>query len=493
MNDVTCSSRASAGLGCTVIEYPGPTSKKAAPEPEQAPPAHKLDLLKHLPEGDFKQYVGDVALMCNISSNTSLLVGLGIVSSVACRVFGVQYQNGDVLPTGEYIICSGLPGDAKSRMLKAYQRPIFQAYKAAVKDYRKREAEFRESPENEGKKFKDPYPTRIFITDSTVEALEPVLAESGGYFALASAEQAVINTLTGASYGGEGRKNNNDLPLKGFNGEYHASSRATRSGYSGDVVGSITCFAQPAAIETILVRSEGSGLAERGLFAHEPTQQGTRDHTRQHYPQEFSQNVYNRIVEGLAGQAIGQPQDFEDLPAYRISSSDWRKIYLFRNEIEPHLADGGKYSTATMRGIAAKVDMHIMKIAALLAYLYGHYTDEIPSQLISVGEIPSQFIDAAIGIMQDMLDNTLNLLFSVGMIGFNAEEHQIIDYLGGKKGATRRQVQEAKKKVKPFIETQSPYGAIGKTIDRLIQKGVVSETSEFDSNGKECKTLRLIA
>ncbi|EIJ33556.1 DUF3987 domain-containing protein [Thiothrix nivea] len=468
------------GLGGVVFEFPAGSKR---PEPEPAQPSTRLDLLKHLPEGSFKQYVDDVALMCNIHQSTGLLIALGIVSAVACRVFGVQYQNGDALPVGEYVICGGLPGDAKSRMLKTFQWPVFQAHKEAVKDYRRREAEFKEDPANEGQKFKEPYPSRIFITDSTVEALEPILAKSGGYFALASAEQAVINTLTGASYGGEGRKNNNDLPLKGFNAEYHASSRSTRDSYTGLVIGSITCFAQPAAIETILAKSEGSGMAERFLLAEEPTQQGTRDHTRQHYPQAYSQNVYNRIVGELAKRALEQPQDFEDLPAYRISSSDWHKIYLFRNELEPHLADGGKYSTATMRGVASKVDMHIMKLAALLACLYEHPT----------GEIPSQFIDAAISIMKDMLDNTLSLLFKIGVIGFNAEEHQIIDYLGNRKGATRRQVQEAKAKVKPFRESQSPYKAISGTIDRLIQKGVVVEALEIGHDGTERRLLYLAA
>lgn len=471
----------SDGLGGALIEFPASAKPTQEPEPVQA--STRLDLLKHLPDGDFKQYVSDVALMCNIHPSTSLLIALGIVSSVACRAFGVQYQNGDSLPVGEYVICGGLPGDSKSRMLKNFQYPVFQARKAAYRAYKQRKKEHEESEDPDKGAFTEKPPPHVFVTDSTVEALEPILRESGGYFALASAEQAVINTLTGASYGGEGRKNNNDLPLKGFNAEYHASSRSIRSGYTGIVVGSITCFAQPAAIETILAKSEGSGMAERFLLAEEPTQQGTRDHTRQHHPWEYSRNVYTRIVQELGKLALMEPQDFEDLPAYHISSSDWHKIYLFRNELEPHLADGGKYSTATMRGVASKVDMHIMKLAALLACLY-----EYP-----IGEIPSQFIDAAISIMKDMLDNTLNLLVSIGVIGFNAEEHQIIDYLGNRKGATRRQVQEAKAKVKPFKESQSPYAAIGGTIDRLIQKGVVSETSEFDHNGKECRTLRLIA
>lgn len=471
----------SAGLGDTVIEFPA-SGKRPAPEPQPEPPkAHTLNLLKHMPEGDFKQYVGDVARMCNIHPSTSLLVGLGIVSSVSSRVFGVAYQNEEVLPTGEYIICGGLPGDAKSRMLKAYQKPIFDAQKEAYKAWKQRKQDHEDSGE-EGK-FKEPAPARIFITDTTTEALEPILAESGGYFSLASAEQAVVNTLTGASYGGEGRKSNNDLPLKGFNAEYHASARATRTGYTGTVVGSITCFAQPAAIETILGKSEGSGMAERFLLAEEPTQQGTRDHTRQYYPPEYSQNVYNRITRELAGLALEQ-RDFDELQAYRISKADWNKIYLFRNEIEPNLVDGGKYSTATMRGVASKVDMHIMKIAALLACLYEH----------PVGEIPSQFIDAAINIMKDMLDNTLSLLFKIGVIGFDAEEGVIIDYLGSHRGATRRQVRQAMHRVKPFCEAQDKGDEIRQTIDRLIQKGVVAEYEEFDAMGNsKGKLLRLVA
>lgn len=472
----------SAGLGDTVIEFPA-SGKRPAPAPEpEAPKAHTLNLLKHLPDGDFKQYVGDVARMCNIHPSTSLLVGLGIVSSVSSRVFGVEYQNGEVLPTGEYIICGGLPGDAKSRMLKAYQKPIFDAQKEAYKAWKQRKQDHDDDEASEGK-FKEPAPARIFITDTTTEALEPILSESGGYFSLASAEQAVVNTLTGASYGGEGRKSNNDLPLKGFNAEYHASSRTTRNGYTGTVVGSITCFAQPAAIETILGKSEGSGMAERFLLAEEPTQQGTRDHTRQDYPKEYSQNVYNRITKELAGLALEQ-RDFDDLQAYRISKADWLKIYLFRNEIEPHLADGGKYSTATMRGVASKVDMHIMKIAALLACLYDH----------PIGEIPSQFIDASMGIMKDMLDNTLSLLFKIGVIGFDAEEGVIIDYLGSHRGATRRQVRQAMHRVKPFCEAQDKGDEIRQTIDRLIQKGVVAEYEEFDAMGNsKGKLLRLVA
>ena len=453
------------------------------PEPETNTP-HTLDLLRHLPDGHFKQYVGDVAKMCNIHPSTSLLVGLGIVSAVACRSFAVTYQDGELLPVGEYVICGGLPGDAKSRMLKSYQFPIFKAQKEAFTVWKQRKHAHEEA--NEDGKFKEPVPVRIFITDTTTEALEPILAESEGYFSLASAEQAVVNTLVGAIYGGEGKKNNNDLPLKGFNAEYHASSRSTRNGYTGTVVGAITCFSQPAAIETILSKSDGSGLAERFLLTQEPTQQGYRDHTKKHYPNEYSQNVYNRIVKELAEKVLTSTEDFGNLPAYRIAASDWQRIYLFRNEIEPHLKDGGKYSTTTMRGIASKVDMHIMKIAALLAHLYDY----------AVGAIPSQFIDAAMSIMGEMLEYTLNLLVDLEVIGLNAFESSIIAYLGKQPKATRRLIRTNQYRAKPWSEIpkDSLTAKINETVDSLISKRIVIESETFDAHGNsEGKYLRLIS
>ena len=57
-------------------------------------------------------------------------------------------------------------------------------------------------------------------------------------------------------------------------------------------------------------------------------------------------------------------------------------------------------STVTVRGNVSKVDIHIMKIAALLAYLYDS----------SLRAIPSQFVDVGMGIMREMLDYTLSLL-----------------------------------------------------------------------------------
>ncbi|PIE01439.1 MAG: hypothetical protein CSA79_00550 [Thiothrix nivea] len=484
--------------GAEIIPFGTPTDINPLGKEQQNEP---LDLLRHLPEGDFKQYVSDVAKMCNIHPSTSLLIGLGIFSSIACRKYAVQYLNGEPLPLGEYVICGGLPGDSKSRMLKAYQYPVFNAQKEAYKAFKQREENHSVEQEKkveaalrrkqEGGKVEkheetilpfdeEPPLRKIFDTDATGEALEPILSESNGYFALASAEQAIINTLTGATYAAKGQKTNNDLALKGFNGEYHASSRTTRKGYVGMAVGAITCFAQPQVIETILNQSGGTGLADRFLMLEEPTQQGTRDHTQWHQPDENSKQAYERIAGDLASDILKNgAAEWENLTAWRINKEDWQKIGEFRNEIEPKLKDGGEYSHATLRGTASKVDMHIMKVATLLALLHDH----------KYGEIPSKFIEAGIGIMRDMLKNRVDLLTRIGAIGFDAEEQVIIEFIGDKRGATLRQIKQAKRKVRPFIESQNPSEAVGVAVERLKQKGVIAES--YDANGSPL--LKLMA
>lgn len=455
-----------------------PTHKPA--EPEQAKP-HTLDLLQHLPDSTFKRYVADVAKMCDIPANTSLLIGLGIVSSVASRCYHVMYSNAEPLPLGEYVTCCQPPAVGKSRMLKTYQYPINKALKELSKDYAKR----RKAAEDDGKDFDELPPLPVFSTDATPEGVDSTLATTGGFFALASAEQQILNTLMGASYGGDGKKNNNDLALKGFNGEYHASMRTTRKGYRGDVVGAITCFAQDGAINTIVTRNEGVGLAERFLMLAEPNLLGQRTF-EEYIPNEYDQNVYNRVVGELAARSLTNPCELGDMPAYRLSKTAWGMIRSFRREIEPHMADDGKYSTATMRGTAGKVDMHIMKIATLLAIL-----DEKP-----VGEVGLEYVEAGINIMRDMLEYLLSLLVDMEVIGMNAFENSIIAYLGKQQKVTRKLIRTNKCDGKPWSEIprSSLTNKINETVDELIRKGVVAEEETFYPNGSsQGKYLRLIA
>ncbi|MDQ5769945.1 DUF3987 domain-containing protein [Thiothrix subterranea] len=470
----------SPGLGSTVIEYPaGAKRQQSAPEPKAAP-VHKLDLLKHIPDCMFKRYVIDVAKMTRIPANTSFLVGLGIVSTVTARCFVVSYEERGYLPLGLYILAEHDSGTGKSWMLKTYQSPVFSSVKALVSDWKSR----KQAAEAAKEDFYEPFPNFSYDTDVTPEGLDQTLSATNGYFALASAEKGLANSISGASYGAG--KTNNDLWLKGCNAEHHGSKRKGRGGYTGDVVGAVVNIAQPGLVQTILTQSDHSGAAERCLMISEESLLGTRKHGREyrHFPNEGDQGAYNRIMQGLTVLAT-QNQPVEQLPGYRLSREDWDKVYTLQNEVEPHTISGGKYSSQTLKSIVGKVDIQIMKIAANLAVL-----DECPP-----GLIPSQWVDSAIGIVRDMLEYTYRLLIELDVIGTNALEDSVIAYLSEKRTATRRQFHQAKHKAKPWSEL--PKAAAGQamrdTIDGLIDKGIVGEFEEFDASGKRAAILKLIA
>ena len=471
----------SNGLGGAVFEFPGGKKGKTPPPEPKAAPVHKLDLLKHLPDCTFKRYVLDVAKMTKIPVNTSFLVGIGITSTVTARCFVVSYEERGYQPLGLYVLAEHDSGTGKSWILKTYQTPVFFSVKTLVSDWNSRQ----KAAEAAKQEFDEPFPNFSYDTDVTPEGLDQTLESTRGYFALASAEKGLANSISGASY--NTGKANNDLWLKGHGAEHHGSKRSKRGSFSGDVVGAVVNIAQPGLVQTILTQSDHSGAAERCLMISEESLLGTRKHGREHryFPNEGDQGAYNRIMHGLTILAT-QNQPVEQLPGYRLSRDDWDKVYLLKDEVEPHTISGGKYSSQTLKSIVGKVDIQIMKISANLAVL-----DDCPP-----GLIPSQWVDAAIGIVRDMLEYTYRLLIELDVIGTNAYEESVIAYLSEKRTATRRQFQSAKSKVKPWSELPkaSTGQAMRDTIDGLIDKGIVGEFEEFDAtSGKRAAILKLIA
>lgn len=444
---------------------------------------HTLDLLRHLPDCNFKRYVIDVAKMTRIPVNTSLLVGLGIVSSVTTRCFVIQYEKGGYQPLCLYVLAEQDSGTGKSWMLSTYQTPVFNKMKELIQSWRTR----KNAAEAAEQEFDEPFPQFCFDTDATPEGLDQTLSETNGYFALASAEQGLANSISGAGYGSAERKGNKDLWLKGFNGEYHSSKRSQRKGYTGRVIGSVVNFAQPGLVQTILSQSENSGAAERCLMISEPSLLGKRKHGREHrhYPNEFEQNTYNRIMMELTAKACLN-EDFEALPGFRLSLADWDNVYALQDEFEPRLAKGGKYDTKLLKSMVSKTDLQVIRLAANLAVM-----DECQP-----GLIPSKWVDAAINITRDMFDYVYHLLIDMEVIGLNAFENSIITYLGSQTKVTRKLIRTNKYQSKPWSEIpkDSLTAKINETVDILILKKIVIESETFDAHGNsQGKYLRLIA
>lgn len=198
-------------------------------------------------------FSADIARAFQFPVNTAMLTVMGVFSGYAGLKYCVQYPNQHRLPIGLYVVGEQPPAAAKSSVLNMATRPCLLAIKA-LNDSRREAA-----TDDEPAKL-----IKILGTNTTPEALESDHAKvNDGYFSLASAEQGLSDVLLGLT---SDRKSDNDLLLKGFNGEWHSASRVTRQGYQGIVHGAVTLLAQSGSIDTILAKSHGTGIAERFLM-----------------------------------------------------------------------------------------------------------------------------------------------------------------------------------------------------------------------------------
>ena len=361
-----------------------------------------------------------IAEKTHLPINTVFLIGLSVYSSMASRAYCISYEHGGRLPIGLYAVAEQPPGAAKSWCLQLFQTPFINIHKNL-------------------QGFNKSLPA-LFVTNATPEGLEETLADTCGHFAAFSSEQGLFNSLFGTSYVKEGRANNNDLSLSGFDGGYVCSKRVSREGYSGRVAGSIACFAQPGSIENILTASNGTGLSERFLMLAEQHNLGKRNHKAQVINDVDLFISYEQSC-AFVESALAMPMPIDATRLLTISSEGFDWINSYRNEIEHELMDGGRYSNNVLRGVAGKINMQIMKIAANLHV--------VENQVIT--EVGIDKVKAAILIADAFLRSTYMICETKGVFGTKSEFTAIISYLSSSnKIRTEREIINSLRRTQPF-------------------------------------------
>lgn len=436
-----------------------------------------IDLLRFIDDNHvLKKLSLYIAEKTCLPPSTVLLCGLGVFSTIACRKYSVSYQDKEKLPIGLYVVTEQPPGSGKSRCLKTFQKPF---YEMSEKIHDKIMVEYAELMKHE-KNLDDDEKVKLeelnrklrslgtlFTTNATAEGLEKVLSESNGFFSAVSSEQGLFNVLFGGSYKSDTRANNNDVTLNGFDGGYINSSRVTRKGYCGHVVGGVVCFAQSGSIETLLNSSNGTGLSERFLMLAEPHSLGTRDHLREspivnHYYQEYADRCAS--LESV----LNEQDKFDETLEIYISDKGFTMIREYLNSIEPHLVDGGKFSHTSLRGAASKVDMQIMKITANLALLGG--------KIDFWAGIDDKYVQAAINISDALLQANLKLCQDKGVMGSRAEFEAILRlFEDNPKPRLERAIILSRSRVSPFKEfSGNKSQEIKKVLSDMVDQKLIS-------------------
>ncbi len=435
-----------------------------------------VDLLKYVEDNHvLKKLSLYISEKTSLPPSTVFLCGLGVFSAISCRKYSVSYQDKEKLPIGLYVVTEQPSGTGKSRCLKTFQKPF---YEMSEKIHDSIMVEYNELTKNDNldddeklKLAELDHKLRslgtLFTTNATAEGLEKGLTESNGFFSAVSSEQGLFNVLFGGSYKSDSRANNNDVALNGFDGGFINSSRVTRKGYCGHVVGGIVCFAQSGSIETLLNSSNGTGLSERFLMLAEPHSLGVRDHLKESEIVDYYYQEYASKCEALESILNSQYKFSETIEIY-ISDNGFRMIREYLNGVEPHLVDGGKYSHASLRGAASKIDMQVMKIACNLSLL--------DQKIDFWSGMDDKYIEAAINISDSLLQANLKLCQDKGVIGSRAEFEAILRlFEDNPKPRLERAIIQSRSKVSPFKEFSGNRSThIRNVLSEMVDQNILS-------------------
>lgn len=424
--------------------------------------------------------IGDAAIEVSRNNQfpleTTTLIALGVASQVCSTAYCVSKGiSKGRMPIGLYVLGEQPPGSAKTSTLECLQ----EGFMGAISELNKKREEVRKQiaksekdkkgdlDEFELKELEANQMLRLPMTDPTPEAVDESMTKTGGLFALCSTEQGLIKTMIGGAY--SDGQSNKDIILKGFNGEWHASDRVSRSGFFGKPHGSMIAISQEGVIDMVLKKSDGTGLSERFLMILEGNMFGVRNPEMYGFGTYESINHFNNVAQSIVGK-IGKT-GIDDLRMIQISQDAYRLVIDQMIDIEPSLADGEKYSTSLFRGIWSKMAFQMYKIAATIHIMEGK--DETTM-------IDTNTMTIAIAVVKSILMGMVSLCEEKGISGKNVETSKLEDYMSnnakGIAGKTMRQIKDALVKQDVFKQHgKNARNKIDDAMNRLLSTGIIEK------------------
>ncbi|MGL4754079.1 MAG: DUF3987 domain-containing protein, partial [Aeromonadaceae bacterium] len=290
--------------------------------------------------------------------------------------------------------------------------------------------------------------------DVTAEALEASALKQRGIFNVISDEATAVSALLGTMYG-DGKANNGML-LKGWDGELVETGRISREGGVGTVRGVFAILAQDEAIRGMIENGlRGNGALERFLMVREKPTLGTRNHSiYTPVPYELKQ-LYEETVTNLVRQQ--NPVCFE------LSKEAQEFIAYLKNDYEPHLADGGKYSHALLRGAIGKLDKNVIKIACILHGFENWKPGGKRSKVVQLEQVMQ-----AHHVYKQLIQAYETTAQSQGYMGAQTEMSKVID-------AIQRQIERKKtsiplRNLRDLLKSHPVFAGMPKLTEHLKTK-----------------------
>ncbi len=406
----------------------------------------------------------DIARSVQFPVSTAFLHGMGIIATAMTPFFRYRYFD-SIKHCNLYIITSQPTGAGKSAMNDYFYKPVEMEYERVSKENSRDRRrcmlqieQFEEqlktakrideilaletSIQNEQEKMRA-FPKYTYTwTDVTPEALEACAGRQDGIFNLVSDEATVINSLLGDMY--SDRMKNNELLLKGWDGDLVSSARVTRKGFYGTPNGNVVVCAQDETIKAILLAGErGNGICQRFLLHREPNIMGSR---------KFGRGLYKPTSKELKAEYCRLINAITKEKQVTLDFSDEAMdvIYGVKSQYESTISDNGKNSQEMIRGVVAKIDKQIMKISCIL-HVMNNWGDKGQRKTV----IDADTVSWAYSIYDALIDSFINSASSQGYIGKSVEVEKVKDRLSAlaTKGIytiSMRKLRDNLKGVQPF-------------------------------------------
>jgi hypothetical protein len=373
-----------------------PTLTKPAAKKGWAPPT-SLDQPKLpvfpvdcLPE-PLRRWVLETAEATQTPVDLAALLSLAICAGAAARRVQIRADRGWFEPINLYTLCLLEPGNRKSAVFSAANRPLEDLERELVasetakiaaaktnlaikQDRHKRMikkaagdgAEATEAALEASRLGHDleteqvPVLPKLIVDDATPEAIEIALSQQGGRLVVAGAEGGLFDTIAGRYSGGSP---NLDVLLKSHSGDTLRVDRVTRGNlYVDKPTLTIAYAVQPEVVRGMVGNKafRGRGLIGRFLYAYPASPLGSRRIATNPVSQETTA-AYDQLVRRLADIDC----DNEDKHRLLRVSSEATEIFRdWQREIEPHLGTDGRFEL--MRDWAGKLAGLTVRLAAIL-------------------------------------------------------------------------------------------------------------------------------
>lgn len=440
------------------------------------------------------RYAREISEAVQFPYSSAYMHFIGCISGAMVGKFTVEYH-GEEQPTALYVVTSQPPSTGKSainsraispmvaeverlnEMRKKERKRLIAQLKALDKEFKKEQASsdmaaLYEEKESIEEKLEKQCDITFPISDTTPEGLAKINNRQGN-FAVISDEATSINSLLGLTYSSGDRKSNSELVLKAWDAGHVSIARANAdNNMSFTALGAISVIAQDETINGIMeAGARGIGVSERFLLVREESLLGTRqliDGNGDSLYSEPSAELkadYYRLVHNIMSEVDVK---------FTVSNSAMRALNRARQELEPHLGDGGKFAHTMLRGALGKMDKQVIRIASVL-HAIDNWTSDNKSSAKKEREISLETMQEAIIMFDELSKTYISSANAAGHAGDGAECKVMIDLLqrhgkANKGTVSLRSITDAARKVRPFTGQAGAAKRIKEGVLPILEK-----------------------